>query len=368
MSVPIANVLAEIRALTRDGAMPAELISRLQHRLEEVRDPLQGSTVLAMALLASARGAPRHARELMESVWWLDARAHAAGTVEYAQGWLVTDAAAEGEWKRVLSFVAESPDDATMRLFAHLAARALGLADVPALERDVWYQLPAEARDFHRAFEAKPRAAVPMPKLEEPIAAVLHQLLHSKDTVTTAKEARVLLTSPRLRDRLMERSTLIGGSNPDEALGELRALFEDTLGETMLEVGDDPMLRDVASRRREALVEKLHERIDRLTDLCSEGRAPPMPEVWREFVAIRATYARAVALSEAGERGWPHHVLLRLTRYFGTWLRLTKKELPFAHAVFHFLEVEGARAGDDASARLAKASAELCVPFQLTRG
>jgi hypothetical protein len=71
-----------------------------------------------------------------------------------------------------------------------------------------------------------------------------------------------------------------------------------------------------------------------------------------------------VALSEPAEKGWPHHVVLRLTRYFGTWLRLTKKERVFAHAVFRFLEAEATRAGDDTSARLAKVSAELCLPFK----
>src|SRR5688572_28649327 len=79
--VPVANVLAEIRALTRDGVMPTTLISELHRRLEEVKDPLQGHTVVAMALIASAKGARKHARELMESVWWLDARALAPGTI-----------------------------------------------------------------------------------------------------------------------------------------------------------------------------------------------------------------------------------------------------------------------------------------------
>src|SRR4051794_18005720 len=101
------------------------MIDEFQRRLEQVKDVLQGETVVAMALLASARGQAKHARELMESVWWIDSRALAPGIIEYAQGWLVTDAAAEGDWKRVLGFVAESPDNATMRLFAQLASRVL---------------------------------------------------------------------------------------------------------------------------------------------------------------------------------------------------------------------------------------------------
>ncbi len=367
MPVPVANVLAEIRAFTRDGVMPAPMIGELQRRLEEVRDPLQGSTVIAMALLASARGEREHARELMESVWWLDKPAQAPGTLEYALGWLVTDAAAEGEWKRVLSFVAEAPDNSTMRLFAHLAARVLKMNPSP-LASDDWYQLPAEARTFVESFAPQSTATAPAPVQGDEVAKVLQLLLGPDELHATAKAASALLTSPKLRDRLMERSTLIGGSSPDEALQVLREIFEETLGDALFEAGaGDPLLSHVASEKREAFVEKLHQRIDLLTDLCSEGRAPPMPEVWREFVAIRAIYTRAVALSQPHDRGWPHHVLLRLTRYFGTWLRLTKKELPFAHAVFKFLEAEGRRAGDDAAAQLAKATAELCVPFQLTR-
>ena len=91
-----------------------------------------------------------------------------------------------------------------------------------------------------------------------------------------------------------------------------------------------------------------------------------MTKVWREFVAIRGCSSQAVALSEPGERGWPHHVMLRLMRNLGTWLRLTKKQLPFAHAVFRFLEEEGALAGDETASRLAQASAELCLPFVLS--
>jgi len=192
-------------------------------------------------------------------------------------------------------------------------------------------------------------------------------LLQPEDLPATARAASAYLGSARLRERLMERSIMIGGSSPDEALQELRTLFEDTLSRALISVeSDDPLLRRLASSRRASLVEELHGRIDRLTDRCSDGTAPPMIEVWRDFVAIRSRYSQAVALSEPGERGWPHHVVLRLMRYLGTWLRLTKKQLPFAHCVFRFLETEGELAGDESGARLARASAELCLPFVLT--
>ena len=103
----------------------------------------------------------------------------------------------------------------------------------------------------------------------------------------------------------------------------------------------------VASARREQLIDSMYTRIDRLTNRCSKGTAPLMT-------------------GGPGERLWPHHVMMRLMRYLGTWLRLTKKQLPFAHAVFWFLEKEGALAGDETASRLARASAELCLPFVLS--
>lgn len=368
--IPVANLFAEIRALTRDGVMPSQLISTLQHRLEETRDVLQGSTVVAMGLLSAARGERRHARELLESVRWFDPRAIAPGTMECALGWLVTDAAAEGEWRRVRTLLPEAPDTAAMRFFGHLASRALG--DTTVLPSDDWYQLPAEARTFSEKFTGKTTPREALTELAEPVGSVLQQLLAVNSDTSAAVLAQVsgavsaLLKSPQLRDRLMERSTMLGGGSPDEALSDLRAICEDVLGDALTKLeGEEPLLREIAARRRSGLIEELHERLDRLTDACEDGSAPPMTEVWREFVAIRHCYARAVALSEPSERGWPHHVALRLTRYLGTWLRLTKRQRPFAHAVFLFLEAEAQRAGDESAASLARASAELCLPFQL---
>jgi hypothetical protein len=362
---PIANVFAEIRALTRDGEVPAHLISRLQHRLEDVEDVLQGSTIVAMGLLASARGERRHARELMESVRWLDARAVPAATAECALGWLVTDAAAEGQWSRVRSLIAEfrAVDTAAMRFFAQLARRVLE-GEAVSIPGDDWYQLPSEARRFFETFTPKPTATFEVPA-QQP---VLLQLLNLREETAPGPVASAVaswLKSPRLRDQLMERGTLLGGASPDDALLELRAVCEGVLENRLTKREDEPWLHELATRRRAALIEELDARLDRLTDACEDGTAPPMTEVWREFVAIRKRYSLAVALSEPAERGWPHHVVLRLTRYFGTWLRLTKEELPFAHAVFRFLEAEATAAGDETSARLAKASAALCLPFAL---
>ena len=125
--------------------------------------------------------------------------------------------------------------------------------------------------------------------------------------------------------------------------------------------GEGHLLRGARARRRAALIQGLELHVDRLTDACEAGTAPPISEVWREFVRIRRDFALAVALSEPGDHDVPHLAIVRLVRYLGAWLRLTKEEPHFAHAVFQFLEVEALRAGDDKSARLARASCLLCL-------
>ena len=120
----------------------------------------------------------------------------------------------------------------TMRLFSHLAARALDGAS-PNLASDDWYQLPMEARRFSESFSVK--AVVPtrtQPALADPVASVLWQLLGLTPArlSETAKVVGLMPKSSRLRESLLERSTLIGGGSPDEALNDVREVFEQTLG------------------------------------------------------------------------------------------------------------------------------------------
>jgi hypothetical protein len=391
--VSLASLFSEVRVLTRDGVVPAPLIDAMSVRLETTKLPLQATSVAAMALLAAARGQHEHARELFESVLWFDRSVITADVCECTFGWLITDAASHGDWRRVRHLLREAghaevfsdaakpyvrveplaPDTVLTRFFAQLAGKVLGGAaeeQAPQAQEDDRFRLPAEAQRFLSTFVATSASAPTLVLPTEPVAAALQALLVSEGALTeTLEDVAALLgealRSPRVRQRLFERATLLGGGDPDEALAELRDLGAETLGRSLQELRHvkEPLLRELADTHRRALIDEVETRLDRLTDLCEAGTAPPMPEVWREFVAIRRRFERAVALSEPEDRGWPHQVALRLTRYFGTWLRLTKKQRVFAHAVFTFLEVEAVRAGDEKAAQLARASCELCLPF-----
>ena len=262
---PVANVFAEVRALTRDGEVPSHLISELQHRLEDVEDALQGSTVVAMGLLAAARGERGHARELMESVRWLDARAVPTAISECALGWLVTDAAAEGQWNRVRALLLQfdSVDTAAMRFFSGLARRVLdgGQVNIPG---DDWYQLPAEARRYFETCTSAP--APPAAAPSEPLLLQLLRLGERTELAPLARATAEWLASPRLRDQLVERGTMLGGASPDDALLELRAVCEGALKISLTKREDAPLLHELATQQRSALIEELDARLDRLTD------------------------------------------------------------------------------------------------------
>ena len=377
----LSALFGEARVRTRDGVVPAPMVHEMLERLCTLKTPLHGPTVATLALLDAARGQFAHARALMESVFWLHPDAVPAATLECAFGWLVTDAAAMGDWKRVGRFLTQPrrPELPMLRLFDELAFKVLPNAPAPAADGSYRVRLPVEASRFAETFgpstplgvngDSSSRAGNGAAPPREGVPATLFALLTA--TPETAKTAAALadgtLSSPRLRDFLMERATLLGGGSPDEALSTLRTLCEEALAPLVQQPSDVPLLRAASERTRTELLIDLETRIDRLTDACEDGSAPPMPELWREFVRFRRDFARAVSLSAPGSHDLPHVVVVRLVRYLGTWLRLTKKQRPFAHAVFQFLEVEATRAGDETAARLAHASSELCLPFELGR-
>ena len=385
----LTTLLGEARVRTRDGVVPEAMVHEMHERLSRLKTPLQAQTVVTLALLEVARGVLPRARELLESVFWLHPRALPADTLEFTIGWLVTDAAAVGDWSRVRWLVREAgrpepigtppqvgvtklaPDTDVLRFFEALAQRVL-TAGPPGDDSSFRVRLPYEAVRFLEAFA--PTAEVsPESAPSDPLGAALQALLcvNQRSPVVLLERAAALadevLTSRPLRVTLLERATMLGGGDPDEALDTLRELFEGTLeAANPLPRGEAGgrlarLLRTARGRRRTALIQGLERDVDRLTDACEAGTAPPIPEVWREFVRIRRNFTLAVALSEPGDHDVPHLAIVRLVRYLGAWLRLTKKEPHFAHAVFQFLEVEALRAGDDKSARLARASCQLCL-------
>lgn len=350
-------LLLEAKVLTRDGVVPAALADRLQARLERVEGPLDGSMVMTLALLDAARGELERARQLFESVSWLPASAVGDELAQWARGWLLSDAAAAGDWPRVEALA--TPASLEGRFFSALARRLRG--QLAQLEPDDRLRLPGEAVRF---FELGGRTARETED-EAPgtLASLLAALvgLRPPAVVRVARTAVTVLAAPWLRAHLFERATLLGGGSPDEALDELRELVRERLGCALDgAAGDTPLLREAAADRREALLQSLEERLDALTRRCETDRAPPLPVLWGDFVRAVHDTRLAARLSEPQARAVPHQVAVRRLRYLGAWLRVTKDQQAFARAVFGQLEALAREAGDEVSAGLAATAATWC--------
>lgn len=389
----LIDLLNEAKHATRYEAGPRQrvMLDELHTRLEELELVVQGATVCTMALIAAARGELTAARSLFESQWWIPTKGLGATAIEHCFHWLLVDAAAEGKWKRVDWLVSEAgrddlmtrgatflvqhtpiaPQTPLVTFFRELAWRAVRTGASPGIDSDTRVRLPHAALGFERTFSG---VAPPLPTSdavvtdEGPLAEMYRLVLSLSSRPPDTRLARVAevieseLASRGLRDELFERATLVGGADPDEAVAEVRGLLEHELGTRISSARflEHPVLvRAAASERRRAL-DACESRLGQVVAQLEEDRAPPRTEMWREFVAIRALYVRAVDLSVPGERGWPHQVLVRHFRYVGTWLRLNGEPF-FARAIFDFLMVEAHRAGDEAARQLAINAAELCL-------
>lgn len=387
----LIDLLHEARHATRyePGPRQRELLDQLQNRLESAGLVLQGATICTMGLLAAARQDFVAARALLESHWWFPSAALGSTARQDGMHWLLVDAAAQGQWKRVDWLVTEAgrdeltphgaswsvqrvplaPDTPEVTFFRELAWRAVRTGASPGLDSDTRVRLPHAALGFERGFSGLPPPKAQVPVADDgPLAELYRAVLalppraDEKRLAQVAVMAERALASAGLRDELFERATLSGGGAPDEALAEIRELLEHELGVRTPSARylKHPLLLRAASKERRAALDACEARLSAIVEQLEEGRAPPSTELWREFVAVRTLYARAVELSAPGERGWPHQVVVRSCRYFGTWLRLNG-EVFFARAMFDFLAVEAHRAGDEGARELALQAARLCT-------
>lgn len=388
----LIDLLNEAKQATRyePGPRHRALLDELHNRLEAVDLVVQGATVVTMGLIAAARGDLSAARALLESQWWLPSAGLGASALEHCFHWLLVDAAALGQWERVdwlvtgagrfeleaygASWVVRqvplAPRTPEVSFFRELAWRVVGRGASPGIDSDTRMRLPHEALSFARTFSGvtAPQPSAPV-RDEGPLgnlyAAVLGLGPRPADArlEAVAAMAHTELTSRELRDELFERATLLGGGDPDEALAELRELLEHELAGRLTSARwvKHPLLVRAAASERQAALDACDARLGLLVEQLEAERAPLATELWRELVAVRTLYARAVDLSPAAERGWPHQVLVRSFRYVATWLRLRGEPL-FARALFDFLAVEAHRAGDETARGLALEAAELCTP------
>lgn len=354
-------------------------ITWVENKLNGSKRALQGSGVVARGLLEAAKGNHDAARTWLESVLLFDPRVAPPQVRTVAAEWLVTDAAARGEWKRVKTFVGNTkwPASRSLTLLDAIAGRMLGEPMPTTLGLWFWWLMaPRRAWTFKMvrlAASTKPSPKVPqsaLPTPESPLGAMGHatfltvalkqQTQPSAAAVIAVAQAWEQALDGAMREQLFSRATLIGGGDPDAALSEVRELIQSALA-PMLPAklsGTGPLpalLESAAGARRNKLHDELEERMNRLESRKQQKRELPQLEEWNEFVQFHTLYRRACeASASTSDVALAHSIFRDKLVNYAVWLYNERVEKPLANAIFRFMEAEAVALGDAESERLNK--------------
>jgi hypothetical protein len=330
---PEGPVAVAAWCLSRQRTPSEQSILWAESRLNPAR-PLRASTVAARAMLAASRGRFIEARTLFESMLLLDRRTAPEAIWLMSFEWLVTDAAARGDWTSVQRFTRHhlAPRVATLLLLARVAQRPRGKRRPTILEL-LLLRVPFRSLDLSPIF-----ADLPKPSKSH--------ILEWKILVDRWEH---FISREQLRQHLLLRAATLEGGDAEAALKELQHLLQSDLmdvigaaiqkGQTIPE--DVPLLNAALNSWRRKLVAELNEIVTRMDERRRWDRVLPAIDEWREFLALHRTYS---LLSASGDRsGTAFYTISMRLNIFAVWLLDNKKERAIANAIFRFLVSEAGR-------------------------
>ncbi len=378
---PGGPLLAAAWALSRQRVPSAKLVAKYEARLEKQFDALHASSVVAKGLFAAMAGKRDEARRWMESVFLFDPRIAIRPVRRLATEWLLADASARGEWRRVVTLASsrQAPWSPMLALARLLARRQLGESVAPWRLWLGWVAAPRRLRTFRFVRQTARKEIAPKAAVEAPVAAAssadpLRAALSAQWAAVGATTPAKLLEAARtweavladgsLRQRCTARVVDLGGVDSGAAADELGAAVRDFFtphAQACREARPHEPLPEVLSAalssRRDALFSELEERMDRLTTRKGQNRIYPMIEEWREVLALRSVYLELCAVSTFAERPLAHGIISNELVNYGAWLFNQHKEKPVANAIFRMLELEAVSVGDAKSAELNRENA-----------
>lgn len=379
---PGGPALVAAWALAQQRAPWPSTIAWVEGKLTGSKRALQGSGVVAWGLLEAAKGKPDSAREWLESVLMFDPRVAPEQVRRVAAEWLACDAAARGDWKRVKELTSNRkwPASRALTLLDALAGRLLGERVPTNAGLWLWWALaPRRAWTWSFVRRVTARPAVPprpdqaLPQVPEALdglgrATFVTVALRQAGTPPLASVVEVARAWERaldeqLRSKLFARAMLLGGGEPDEALGEVRGLVEKALAPLLpLNLagagGPLPQLLEAAAlSRKDQLFSELEDRMNRMDARKHDGRELPQLEEWREFMALKKRYRQTLEAGGAADASLAFSVIRDKLVNFGVWLYNVRAEKPLANAIFRMLEAEAVSMGDSESERLNKKNA-----------
>lgn len=379
--------LAAAWALLRQPTHREKAAAWIELKLQKSEKRLMGGAIVAHGLIAAARGDLEAARAVLESVTVMAPRAVRAIARDVALEWLIADAAALGDWKRV-SELGERPVTRTVRLMGGVADRLLRNPEAPANARLYWRWLVAPRRRWTRAvvlravatpYEPRERTwahsdgpgpvVSPPPEGADALTGALWQhaellrrpaaRLSQEELVALGRAWDAALADAGLREQLLARAVALGVPGIDGALTKLRAAAEADVGAAAEAAGirlgelNEPgeLLGRAAYLEKERMLSELELAASSLARRTEERRELPPLDEWREWLGIRKLYERAAAGGLDARRlaySAIHHEVCELA----VWLFNIREEKPIANAMFRWLLAEAERVGATESARV----------------
>lgn len=373
------GLVAGAWALLHQRAPSREVMDWLAQQRD--RQPaFQASHALATGLMAAARGDLAGARALLESVEEIGPRRTPRIAHALAREWLVADAAARGQWARVVS-LARSARAATrtVRLLGKVGGRLDGNQAATSPAMSLWWSWLVAPQRRHTLALVRRAARVPV-AAAGPGAAPVHALTTSLQpdphTDALATHVAVLcgqvgpsqavalrylahawdraLTSPDTGRAILQRAAALGARNGARALVALTETVARDLAD-MARAYDLPIaawsrdshsLREAERLLREQLCAEIELAFDALRDRVAQNRGLSAMDEWREWLSLRALHRRAASLGGSDLRRlvFPH--VHNVTCKMAVWLWNERREYFLANAMFHWLLQEAVAVGD----------------------
>jgi hypothetical protein len=353
--------------------------------------------IAAAALLAAAQGEREQCRHLLTSIGELTEVSPVVR--ELAGEWLAVDDAERGAWPAIADRAGEArggvdvwPPTPLTYFLEGVAGRLGAGVRISDTDLTVRWLLARRRRAtwslLRRALAAAPVAAPTASAVESPAgpAEVLPAALAAHaaclrahgagalDAATLARAAAAwdrVATDTDVRLDALRRAVVVdaAGDAGERALRRAVADAAADLADLALSAGvplaalaGSATLASAGSQVRHRLLTELEIAFAALTDRCADRRALPALDEWRAFLALRASYRRAVDAGglELRRLAYPH-AHAALTK-LAVWLWNDRREHVLSHAVSSWLLAEALAVGDAQAIEVHTGNTALAIP------
>ncbi len=378
-------------AVLADKDRPGTAIRWIEERMK--RDtPVRGAGLVAVGVLALARGDRDEARRLFEGIEEVDPRILPGTAARLASDWLVADAAASGKWLRVRRLAWRGVHTASRwaRFVGRAASAILRLPDSPGRFSLVvrWLLTPCRARNWPllrracariaagaatagpRRPEERPRPATDgstgTPPLPLDRALLAHEALLGdprprKGALRAAGSAwRSALGRRETLRWAMERATSLEASSGESILRGLERSVCDDLAAILRRSGrgfmalsrDEGPLGAAARQVRDEILSELELACQAISGRVEQKRALAPADEWREWQALRDAAERAFRQGGDRFRRLAFPTFHTSVTSLACWLYNKRHETSLANAMFRWLHRQACAVEDDEAKKL----------------